>query len=69
VNSLYGRYREAEEGFADKYFEMLKAGGSRHHAELLAPFGLNAADPAFWLKGLAVIEGLIDEIEAAEVVS
>jgi oligoendopeptidase F len=67
VNSLYGRYREAEEGFADKYFEMLKAGGSRHHAELLAPFGLNAADPAFWLKGLAVIEGLIDEIEAAEV--
>jgi len=66
VNSLYARYREAEAGFAGKYFEMLKAGGSKHHKELLAPFGLDAGDPAFWHKGLGVIESLIDEIEAAE---
>ena len=45
---------------------MLKAGGSKHHSELLAPFGLDASDPAFWNKGLAVIEGLIDEIEAID---
>ncbi len=63
VNSLYAVYQNAEGGFQQKYFEMLKAGGSKHHSELLAPFGLNATDPAFWQKGLLVIERLIDEIE------
>jgi oligoendopeptidase F len=63
VNSLYARYQESAEGFQDKYFAMLKAGGSKHHAELLQPFGLNAADPAFWQKGLSVISGMIDELE------
>ena len=31
-----------------------------------APFGLDAGDPGFWSRGLAVIEGLIDELEAME---
>jgi len=66
VNSLYAVYQNAETGFQEKYFEMLKAGGTKHHKELLAPFGLDASDPAFWQKGLAVIEGLIDELEAME---
>jgi oligoendopeptidase F len=66
VNSLYGLYQEAHPGFVAKYFEMLKAGGSKHHSELLAPFGLDARDPAFWNKGLRVIEGMIDELEAME---
>ena len=69
VNSLYAVYQNAEEGFSDKYFDMLRAGGSKHHKELLAPFGLDASDPAFWGKGLAMIEGLIDELEAMEEVS
>ena len=63
VNSLYARYRESEQGFQDKYFEMLKAGGTKHHSDLLRPFGLDAADPKFWDKGLAVISGMIDELE------
>ncbi len=63
VNSLYARYRESEAGFQDKYFDMLKAGGTKHHPELLKPFGLNASDPAFWQKGLSVISGMIDELE------
>jgi oligoendopeptidase F len=66
VNSLYGLYQEAHPGFVGKYFDMLKAGGSKHHSELLAPFGLNASDPEFWNKGLRVIEGMIDELEAME---
>jgi len=66
VNSLYAVYQNAEKGFQEKYFEMLKAGGTKHHKELLAPFGLDASDPAFWQKGLAVIEGLIDELEGME---
>ncbi len=63
VNSLYARYRESEQGFQEKYFAMLKAGGTKHHSELLRPFGLDATDPTFWDKGLSVISGMIDELE------
>ncbi|NEK24578.1 M3 family oligoendopeptidase [Sulfitobacter sp. JBTF-M27] len=66
VNALYAVYAEGEDGFEDKYFDMLKAGGSKHHKELLAPFGLDASDPAFWDKGLSMISGFIDELEAME---
>ena len=66
VNALYAVYEESPAGFQDKYFEMLKAGGSKHHKELLAPFGLDASDPKFWDKGLSMIEGMIDELEAME---
>ena len=66
VNSLYAVYEQAESGFVDKYLDMLAAGGSRRHKELLAPFGLDASDPAFWHKGLGLIERFIDELEAEE---
>jgi oligoendopeptidase F len=66
VNALYAVYAEGNEGFEEKYFDMLKAGGSKHHKELLAPFGLDASDPAFWDKGLSMISGMIDELEAME---
>ncbi|MBC7164789.1 MAG: M3 family oligoendopeptidase [Roseovarius sp.] len=66
VNALYAAYEAAPEGFQEKYFDMLRAGGSRHHKDLLAPFGLDASDPAFWDKGLSMIEGMIDELEAME---
>ncbi len=65
VNALYSRYQDAEEGFVDKYLEMLRAGGTLRHRELLAPFGLDASDPKFWSLGLSMVEGLIDELEAA----
>ncbi|QWW67201.1 M3 family oligoendopeptidase [Rhizobium sp. WYJ-E13] len=66
VNSLYAVYQKAETGFREKYFELLKAGGTKHHSELLKPFGLDATDPSFWSKGLSMIEGLIDELEALD---
>ncbi|MEL6169324.1 MAG: M3 family oligoendopeptidase [Pseudomonadota bacterium] len=66
VNALYAVYEEGDPGFQEKYFEMLKAGGSKHHKELLAPFGLDASDPTFWDKGLSMISGFIDELEAME---
>ncbi len=69
VNSLYGLYQEAHPGFVEKYFDMLRAGGSKHHSELLAPFGLDARDPEFWSKGLKVLEGMIDELEQMEKVA
>jgi oligoendopeptidase F len=63
VNSLYAVYEAEPEGFRERYLEMLRAGGTRRHQELLAPFGLDASDPSFWAKGLAMIEGLIDRLE------
>ncbi|MGQ0584792.1 MAG: M3 family oligoendopeptidase [Reyranella sp.] len=63
VNSLYAAYQAAPEGFQAKYLDMLKAGGVKRHKELLAPFGFDASDPAFWNKGLGVISGFVDELE------
>jgi oligoendopeptidase F len=64
VNSLYAVYQNAEKGFAARYLDMLRAGGTRRHRELLKPFGLNAADPEFWARGLGVVSGFVDELEA-----
>jgi oligoendopeptidase F len=66
VNALYAAYADGLPDFQEKYFDMLKAGGSKHHKELLAPFGLDASDPKFWDKGLSMIAGFIDELEAME---
>jgi len=66
VNSLYGVYQGSADGFAERYLDMLRAGGTLRHKELLAPFGLDASDPAFWQRGLDVISGLIDELEALD---
>jgi oligoendopeptidase F len=63
VNSLYAVYQDAHQGFAQKYLELLRAGGTLRHQELLAPFSLDAADPTFWSRGLSVIAGFIDELE------
>ena len=65
VNALYGVYRAEPAGFEQKYLDMLRAGGSLRHRELLAPFGLDASDPAFWTLGLDVIAGFVDELEAS----
>ncbi len=63
VNSLYAVYQEGAPGFQQRYLDMLKAGGTLRHKELLAPFGLDASDPAFWQKGIGIISGFIDELE------
>ncbi len=66
VNSLYAVYEHAADGFAERYLAMLAAGGTKHHTELLAPFGLDARDPSFWQGGLSVIERMITELEGLE---
>jgi oligoendopeptidase F len=63
VNSLYAAYQSGQEDFEKKYLDMLSAGGVKRHKELLAPFGLDASDPAFWDKGLGVISSFVDELE------
>jgi len=63
VNSLYAVYEKAHEGFAERYLAMLEAGGTKHHSELLKPFGLDAREPAFWQGGLSLLERMIGELE------
>jgi oligoendopeptidase F len=67
VNSLYGVYQaEAAKGkkhakaFEQKYLDMLRAGGTLRHKELLKPFKLDASQPDFWQQGLDVISGQLD---------
>ena len=64
VNALYSVFQSGHPGFQAKYMAMLRAGGTKRHKELLAPFGLDASDPGFWRRGLDVIAGFIDELEA-----
>jgi oligoendopeptidase F len=66
VNALYAVYQDTPDkpAFAQKYLAMLRAGGTKRHKELLAPFGLDASDPAFWQRGLNIISGFIDELES-----
>ena len=64
VNSLYAVYERANEGFAERYLDMLAAGGTKIYSELLAPFGLDAREPTFWQGGLSVIERMINELES-----
>ncbi len=63
VNALYAVFQSGHPGFQAKYLDMLRAGGTKRHRELLAPFGLDASDPAFWRRGLDVVSGFIDELE------
>lgn len=67
VNSLYGVYQKEKEAgrgvaFADKYVDMLAAGGTLRHKELLKPFGMDASKADFWQQGLNVISNYIDEL-------
>jgi len=67
VNSLYAVYQKRRARLSGEVFSKCCApGGTKHHSELLAPFGLDATDPAFWQIGLGVISGLIDELEALD---
>ncbi|MBB4264954.1 M3 family oligoendopeptidase [Roseospira visakhapatnamensis] len=64
VNSLYAVHQAGTvPDFQEKYLDMLAAGGTLRHTELLAPFGLDARDPAFWRRGLGVLTTFIDELE------
>jgi oligoendopeptidase F len=61
--SVYGRYEEVGEGFADSYLELLKAGGSMPPEELGEIVGVDLTDPGFWSAGIDLIERQLDMAE------
>ncbi len=63
VNALYGVYQDNPTGFQEKYLHMLESGNNLSFQEHLAAFGFDGTDRNFWLKGLHVIEDLIEELE------
>jgi len=63
VMALYQEFTERPDGFADKYMELLSAGGSEWPHELVAKMGLDITDPNFWNKGLKSLEMMIEEAE------
>lgn len=63
VLALYEEFTQRPEGFADRYLELLSAGGSEWPHDLVAKMGLDIRDPEFWNKGLASFERMIEEAE------
>ncbi len=63
VLALYEEYTQRPEGFADRYMELLSAGGSEWPHDLVAKMGLDIRDPEFWNNGLTAFEKMVKEAE------
>jgi oligoendopeptidase F len=63
VLALYEEYTQRPDGFADKYVELLSAGGSEWPHDLVAKMGLDITQPDFWNKGMAAFERMVEEAE------
>ncbi len=64
VNALWQSYQVSnKQDFSKKYIQMLSAGGTKSHNELLNPFKLSAYESSFWDQGVSMITGLMDELE------
>ena len=62
-NSLYSKFEEGDSSFNDKYFDLLKSGGSIDYKTHLQNFDLNPKDKNFWQLGMNLIKNLMDELE------
>ncbi len=63
VLALYEEYTQRPDGFADRYLDLLSAGGSEWPHDLVSKMGLNITDPNFWNKGLAAFERMVEDAE------
>ena len=63
VLSLYQMAKAEGPGFADKYIEVLRLGGSKSPKELMAIVGVDLASESFWRGGFDAMEKLVAEFE------
>ena len=64
TQSLFARRADFGAEFEPLYLSLLRAGGSQSAVELMAPFGLDPRDPAFWRRGIeASVATWLDEAE------
>lgn len=61
--AIYEKAKLEGAGFAEKYIDVLKRGGSETPHELMAHLGVDLRDKAFWEGGFAVIERMVGEFE------
>ncbi|PKY11681.1 oligoendopeptidase F [Acidithiobacillus marinus] len=62
--ALIQRYRDNPAGFVPGYIAMLKLGGSKAPAEVVAETGVDLDSPQLWSQALDYLAGLVDEAEA-----
>jgi len=64
TQSLYAQRKRLGAKFEPLYLDLLRSGSTKDVVELLAPFGLDARNEAFWNDGITVSLGaLIEEAE------
>jgi oligoendopeptidase F len=64
VWALYARYQASSNGFAERYLDVLRAGGSDYPHQILAPLGVDLNDPQFWQEGLGLLDDFVAQTEA-----
>jgi len=63
VLALFAIYRQQGDGFAPRYLEVLRAGGSDWPEKVLAPLGVDLTDPGFWQRGLDELDAMVTQAE------
>jgi oligoendopeptidase F len=63
VLALYEEYNRQPDGFADKYLDLLRAGGSDWPETLIRKVGVDISHPEFWSNGLRIFERMVNEAE------
>ncbi len=63
VRALYSIYLREKGDFPERYLAMLAAGGSDWPHRIVEPLGVNLRDPAFWGRGLGLLEGMVGQAE------
>ena len=63
--SVYHLYLDRGEDLVPGYLDMLAAGGSRSPEDLASLVGVDLTDPSFWDRGLDLVEGQLEQAEAA----
>ncbi len=63
VNSLYSKYENGDKEFNEKYFSLLKSGGSIPYTMHLKKFNLDPKNKNFWQLGMDLIKNLMDDLE------
>ncbi len=64
VLALYQEYQNSENGFNEKYMDMLEMGGSEWPDRMTAQLGVDIQNRSFWDRGLLAIESMVAEAES-----
>ena len=62
--ALFGLCKQNKKDFVPKYTKFLSAGGSQSPKDLVAIFGFDIEDSAFWANGINEVKNLLSEFES-----